>query len=120
MVNNPVWEICEHVAEVQVPLDDHLAGGKHSAVDVVARSQAVLTEAAATGRCSTSATSRRTRRRGPELRRAADRNGGVLGNKMSVPLLASMRGASVGRLRCQPMNIPDQTTSPTRRQNRAS
>ena len=61
MVNNPVWEICEHVAELQVPLDDHLAGGKHSAVDVVARSQAVLTEAAATGRCSMSATSRRTR-----------------------------------------------------------
>jgi hypothetical protein len=22
MVNNPVWEICEHVAEVQVPLDE--------------------------------------------------------------------------------------------------
>ena len=49
MVNNLVWEICEHVAEVQVLLDDHLAGGKHSAVDVVARAQAVLTEAAATG-----------------------------------------------------------------------
>jgi hypothetical protein len=27
MVNNPVWEICEHVADVQVLLDDYLAGG---------------------------------------------------------------------------------------------
>ena len=29
MVDNPVWEICERVAEVQAPLDDHVAGGKH-------------------------------------------------------------------------------------------
>jgi hypothetical protein len=119
MFNNPVWEICEHVAEVQVPLDDHLGGGKHSALDVVARAQAVLTEAAATGRCLMSATSRRTRRRGRALRRGADRNGGIWGNKMSVPPLASMRGASVERLRCQ--IIPKQVTSRiTRKQNRAS
>ena len=45
MVSNPVWEICEHVAEVQALLDDHLAGGKHSAADVVAKAQAVLSEA---------------------------------------------------------------------------
>jgi hypothetical protein len=25
--SNPVWEICEHVAEVQTLLDDHVAGG---------------------------------------------------------------------------------------------
>jgi hypothetical protein len=45
MVSNPVWEICEHVAKVQALLDDHLAGGKHSAADVVAKAQAVLSEA---------------------------------------------------------------------------
>jgi hypothetical protein len=39
-----VWEICEHVAEVQALLDDHVAGGKHAAVDVVAKAQAVMTE----------------------------------------------------------------------------
>jgi hypothetical protein len=38
MVSNPVWEICERVAEVQALLDDHVAGGKHSA-------RAVLSEA---------------------------------------------------------------------------
>ena len=45
MVDNPVWEICERVAEVQALLDDHIAGGKHSAADVVAKAQAVLSEA---------------------------------------------------------------------------
>jgi hypothetical protein len=44
MVDNPVWEICERVAEVQALLDDHVAGGKHSAADVMAKAQAVLTE----------------------------------------------------------------------------
>jgi hypothetical protein len=33
------------VAEVQALRDDHLASGKHSAADVVARAQAVLSEA---------------------------------------------------------------------------
>ena len=45
MIDNPVWAICEHVAEVQALLDDHLASGKHTAVDVVAKAQAVLSEA---------------------------------------------------------------------------
>ena len=45
MVSNPVWEICERVAEVQALLHDHTEGGKHSAADVVARAQAVLSEA---------------------------------------------------------------------------
>jgi hypothetical protein len=40
--SNPVWEICEHVAEVQTLLGDHLAGGTHS--DVVAKARAVLSE----------------------------------------------------------------------------
>jgi hypothetical protein len=44
MADNPLWEICERVAEVQALLDDHVAGGKHSAADVVAKAQAVLTE----------------------------------------------------------------------------
>jgi hypothetical protein len=44
MVSNPVWEIREHVAEVQALLDDHRAGGKHSAADVVAKAQAVMSE----------------------------------------------------------------------------
>jgi hypothetical protein len=44
MVDNPVWEICERVAKVQVLLDDHIAGGKHSAADVIAKAQGVLSE----------------------------------------------------------------------------
>jgi len=38
--------ICERVAEVRALLDDHLAGGKHSAGEVVAKAQAVLSESA--------------------------------------------------------------------------
>jgi hypothetical protein len=41
-VDNPVWEICERVAEVRALLDDHIVGGKHSAADVVARGEGVL------------------------------------------------------------------------------
>lgn len=44
MADNPVWEICERVVEVQALLDDHVAGGKHTAADVVAKAQAVLSE----------------------------------------------------------------------------
>jgi hypothetical protein len=44
MVDNPMWAICERVAEVQALLDDHIAGGKHSAEDVVGKAQAVLSE----------------------------------------------------------------------------
>ena len=40
-----MWEICERVAEVQALLDDHIADGKHSAADVAAKAQAVLSEA---------------------------------------------------------------------------
>jgi hypothetical protein len=39
-----VFAICECVAEVQALLDDHIAGGKHWAADVVANAQAVLSE----------------------------------------------------------------------------
>jgi hypothetical protein len=39
MVDNPMWAICERVAEVQALLDDHVAGGKHTAADVVANAQ---------------------------------------------------------------------------------
>jgi hypothetical protein len=39
-----VWAICERVAEVQALLDDHIAGGTHTAADVVAKAQAVLNE----------------------------------------------------------------------------
>jgi hypothetical protein len=46
MVDSPAWAICELVAEVQALLDDHIAGGKHSPADVVAKAQAVLSEAA--------------------------------------------------------------------------
>ena len=45
MVDNPVCEICERVAEVQALLHDHIECGKHSAADLVAKAQAVLTEA---------------------------------------------------------------------------
>ena len=44
MADNSIWEICERVAEVQALLDDHVNGGKHSAADVVAKAQAVLSE----------------------------------------------------------------------------
>ena len=63
MASNPVWEICERMAEVQALLHDHVECGKHSAADVVAKAQAVLSESELLGRCSMSATSRRTRRR---------------------------------------------------------
>jgi hypothetical protein len=39
MVDDPPWQICEHVAEVQALLDDHTNGGKHSAANVVAKAQ---------------------------------------------------------------------------------
>jgi hypothetical protein len=45
MATNPVWEICERMAEVQALLHDHIECGKHSAADVVAKAQAVLSEA---------------------------------------------------------------------------
>jgi hypothetical protein len=45
MASNPVWEICERMAEVQALLHDHATCGKHSAADVVAKAQAVLSEA---------------------------------------------------------------------------
>jgi hypothetical protein len=38
--------ICERVAKIQALLDDHLAGGKHSAAEVVAKAQAVLSDSA--------------------------------------------------------------------------
>ena len=38
--------ICERVAEVQALLEDHIARGKHSAADVVAKAQAILSESA--------------------------------------------------------------------------
>jgi hypothetical protein len=44
LVDNQVWEICERLAEVQALLDDHIACGKHSAAEVVAKAQAVLSE----------------------------------------------------------------------------
>jgi hypothetical protein len=42
MASNPVWEICERMAEVQALLHDHAECGKHTADDVVAKAQAVL------------------------------------------------------------------------------
>ena len=45
MIDNQVWEICERVAEVQALLDDHVAGGKHTAADVVGKAHSVLSEA---------------------------------------------------------------------------
>jgi hypothetical protein len=44
MASNPVWEICEHVAEVQALLRDHIECGKYSAADVVAKAEALLSE----------------------------------------------------------------------------
>ena len=39
MVSNPVWEICERMAEVQALLHDHSECGKHKAADAVAKVQ---------------------------------------------------------------------------------
>ena len=44
MASNPVWEICERMAEVQALLPDHAERGKHTAGDVVAKAQAVMSE----------------------------------------------------------------------------
>ena len=44
MIDNPMWAIRERVAEVQALLHDHVECGKHSAADVVAKAQAVLSE----------------------------------------------------------------------------
>jgi hypothetical protein len=44
MATNPVWEICERMAEVQALLHDHAECGRHTAADVVAKAQAVLSE----------------------------------------------------------------------------
>jgi len=41
-----VLAVCERLAEVQALLLDHIECGKHSAADVVAKAQAVLSEAA--------------------------------------------------------------------------
>ena len=46
MFHNPMWAICERVAEVQAPLDDHIAGGEHTAADVIAKARAILSEPA--------------------------------------------------------------------------
>jgi hypothetical protein len=45
MASNPMWAICERVAEVQALLDG-LAGGKHTPADVLANAQAILSEPA--------------------------------------------------------------------------
>jgi hypothetical protein len=44
MRNDEVFAICERVAVVQALLHDHIDGGKHTAADVVAKAQAVLSE----------------------------------------------------------------------------
>ena len=46
MFHNPMWAICERVAEVRTLLDDHIAGGKHTGADVIAKAQAILSEPA--------------------------------------------------------------------------
>ena len=45
MVDNPVWAICERVAEVQALLHDHIECDKDSAADVVVKAQAILLRA---------------------------------------------------------------------------
>jgi hypothetical protein len=49
MVDNPVREICERVAEVQGLLHDHAESDKHTAADVVAKAPAVLQARPAAG-----------------------------------------------------------------------
>jgi hypothetical protein len=59
MVELPVWEICERVAEVQTLLHDHIECRKNQAEDPNC-----------SGPCSTLVTSRRTRR--PRVDRSSD------------------------------------------------
>ena len=62
--NAAVLAICERVAEVQAMLHDYFEADKPTtAADVIAKAQAVQSESNCCGRCSMSATSRRTRRR---------------------------------------------------------
>ena len=44
MASNPVWKICERMAEVQALVLDHAECGMHTAADVVAMAQAVVSE----------------------------------------------------------------------------
>jgi hypothetical protein len=62
-VDNPVWEICERVAEVQALLHDHVECGQHSAADVVAKAKPCCRNPNCCALCSTSATSRRPHHR---------------------------------------------------------
>ena len=81
MVSNLVWEICERMAEVQAMLHDHVECGKHSAADVVAKARPCCRNPSCCGRCSMSATSRRTRRR------SASRFHNLLSSHHAIPLL---------------------------------
>ena len=44
MADNPMRQICNRLAEVQALPHDHIECGRHTAVDVVAKAQAVLSE----------------------------------------------------------------------------
>jgi hypothetical protein len=44
MASNPVWEICERMAELRALPHDHAECGTRTAADVVAKAQAVLFE----------------------------------------------------------------------------
>ena len=63
MASNPVWEICERVAEVQALLHDHAECSEHNAADVVAKAQAILSEPELLRAMFDVGYSRRTRRR---------------------------------------------------------
>jgi hypothetical protein len=43
-MSEPAFAICERVAEVQALLHDHVECGKHTAADVVAKAQSILSE----------------------------------------------------------------------------
>jgi hypothetical protein len=44
MSDEAVFAICERVAEFQALLHDHLECGKHSAAEVIAKAQSILSE----------------------------------------------------------------------------
>jgi hypothetical protein len=58
--HNPMWAICERIAEVQALLDDHVSGGKYTAADVIARRRRSCPSRRYSERCSMSATPRQT------------------------------------------------------------
>jgi hypothetical protein len=56
-MHDKAFEICERVAEAQAILDDHKAGGRYTAAEVVEKLHGLLSEEGCCGPCGRSGTS---------------------------------------------------------------